>query len=35
MSFLSNVNECVTTRESKAYVEGLNSKGCIKHLARK
>ena len=24
--FLSNVNECVSTRESKEYVEGLNSK---------
>ena len=23
---LSNVNECVSTRESKEYVEGLNSK---------
>ena len=24
--FLSNVNECVSTRESKEHVEGLNSK---------
>ena len=24
--FLSNVNECVSTRESNEYVEGLNSK---------
>ena len=23
--FLSNVNECVSTRESNEYVEGLNS----------
>ena len=25
-SFLSNVNECVSMRESKEHVEGLNSK---------
>ena len=24
--FLSNVNECVSTRESKEHAEGLNSK---------
>ena len=24
--YLSNVNECVSTRESNEYVEGLNSK---------
>ena len=24
--FLSNVNECVSNRENKEYVEGLNSK---------
>ena len=36
--FLSNLNECVSTRESDVYVEGLNSKVKLelyKHLVRR
>ena len=32
--FLSNVNECVSNRENKEYVEGLNSLGLYKAFGK-